>query len=520
MPKKYLILPLSLLFLLLIVFSLLKAESTYSAANHVVISEVQVGGGIAGDEFVELYNPTNDYVNINGWRLTRKTDTGTQSILVSSLNGLIQPHGYILIAPPTDYDGSVTPDITYSNTLERIAAENTVLLYRDAGVSIVDKVGLGGATDVETTAITNPANNGSVERKAKLTSTVDSMEPGGDDEFEGNGYDTFNNLNDFIARTISNPQNSSSPTETSTQIPVTAPITLYAVLEGNNEVTSVDTTNDGFASLTFNFSENTFDLNLSAKEYQIADLTGAHIHLGAIGAEGAILVDLGQQVPWVQQPANIIRKIITDMQFPQQYIDELLAGDTYINIHTNSNPDGEIRGQLSTQWPPPDYGTPIPTQPLTPVPTEEPTPIPTEEPTPLPTQEPTVVPTVEPTVEPTQEPTPLPTDEPTPVPTAIPTVIPTEVPTPIPTVEPTIEPTPVPTAEPTVEPTAEPTQEPTPSVEPTAIPTPQPTQLPTRFLGSFLFPGRTTSCRLIFTPMRFGFLRLYFPMISCTSFPD
>lgn len=60
----------------------------------------------------------------------------------------------------------------------------------------------------------NPQENESIERKALSTSTASTMLIGGADEFKGNSYDTNNNSTDFILRTISQPQNSSSPTET------------------------------------------------------------------------------------------------------------------------------------------------------------------------------------------------------------------------------------------------------------------------------------------------------------------
>jgi len=53
------------------------AQGQSSTASHVVISEVQVGGTLVDDEFVELYNPTNSAISLSGWRLRRKTSTGT-----------------------------------------------------------------------------------------------------------------------------------------------------------------------------------------------------------------------------------------------------------------------------------------------------------------------------------------------------------------------------------------------------------------------------------------------------------
>lgn len=191
-----------ILLLSFVILSAKKPPLVFSeVAGHIVISEIQVGGGVADDEFVELYNPTASNVDMTGWRLTRKTSTGTQSNLVSSISGTISSHGYFLIAHP-DYDGSATEDMVYSATTSALAANNTVLLYSDAGTTTVDKVGMGTATDNETATTSNPANNGSIERK-----------PGESNSSGGNGEDTDNNSNDFALRTTSEPQNSSSATE-------------------------------------------------------------------------------------------------------------------------------------------------------------------------------------------------------------------------------------------------------------------------------------------------------------------
>jgi len=188
-----------------------------SVASHIVISEVQIGGGSIDDEFVELYNPSGSPVDMTGWRLTKKTASGTQSNLVASISGTIGSHGYFLVAHP-DYDGSVTPDLEYSATTSALAANNSVTLYSDAGTTLVDLVGMGSALASESAATSSPDSNGSVERKANSASTTDTMTTGAD-QTAGNGEDTDNNSNDFVPRAVPDPQNSLSSTEPVTVTP-------------------------------------------------------------------------------------------------------------------------------------------------------------------------------------------------------------------------------------------------------------------------------------------------------------
>lgn len=202
-----------------------KAES--ATAGHIVISEIQISGATTSDEFVELYNPTSSAVDLTGWRLRHESQSGgSPANLVASISGSISSHGFFLITPQTGYTGSVAADQTYSSTSSAIGANNSVLLYSDAGVTLVDKVGIGTAVDSETSPASTPSASGSVERKANSSSTTVSMKTGGGDEFAGNGEDTDNNANDFVVRALSQPQNSLSsveplpvPTPTNTPIP-------------------------------------------------------------------------------------------------------------------------------------------------------------------------------------------------------------------------------------------------------------------------------------------------------------
>lgn len=217
MPKKGVIFSFLVLIASLIVFSYKRTTTVKSATvTHVVISEVQISGDgtdASNDEFVELHNPSYSPVVMVNWRLTRKNSSGTEDNLVLHLNGTIPPHGFFLIGHGTGYNGSVPLDVPYSAASNALTNNYAVLLYSDAKITLVDKVGFGSALDFNTQAAPNPSANGSIERKAKSTSTESSMSSGGEDEFLGNGEDTENNANDFIVRTISDPQNSNSPIE-------------------------------------------------------------------------------------------------------------------------------------------------------------------------------------------------------------------------------------------------------------------------------------------------------------------
>ena len=72
--------------------------------------------------------------------------------------------------------------------------------------------------------------------------------------------------------------------------------------------------------------------------------TASHIHLGIRGKAGAVRVALcGPCRSGARGSANVNAKTIT----------ALLAGRTYVNVHTAKNPAGEIRGQITKTAAPP-----------------------------------------------------------------------------------------------------------------------------------------------------------------------
>ncbi len=110
-------------------------------------------------------------------------------------------------------------------------------------------------------------------------------------------------------------------------------------LEGAQEVPVVDTDQSAVATVTINKT----DMMIIA-EMDLSDVMGvsaAHIHAGEVGSNGPVAFDLSdtnKNGVW-----GIEGEDITQAQH-----EALLAGNWYVNVHTESFPDGELRGQILT----------------------------------------------------------------------------------------------------------------------------------------------------------------------------
>ncbi|WP_276134585.1 CHRD domain-containing protein [Polluticoccus soli] len=107
-------------------------------------------------------------------------------------------------------------------------------------------------------------------------------------------------------------------------------------LQGIQETPPVATSGTGLGSFILSKSMQKLSFHVVVNGLSSA-ITGAHLHRQASGYPGPIVEDL---TPFIN--GNVISGNVD----PTLYLSSLLADSIYINVHTVSNPGGEIRGQL------------------------------------------------------------------------------------------------------------------------------------------------------------------------------
>lgn len=103
--------------------------------------------------------------------------------------------------------------------------------------------------------------------------------------------------------------------------------------DGEQEVPPIDTTATGGCLAVLDVTQ----LNLVCA-HNVTSANAAHIHLGAMGANGPIVFNLGDP------SVSPFSASWTDLS--EEEMAGLIAGDFYVNIHSTANPSGEIRGQI------------------------------------------------------------------------------------------------------------------------------------------------------------------------------
>ena len=121
-------------------------------------------------------------------------------------------------------------------------------------------------------------------------------------------------------------------------IVIEAPASFAAVLDGSNEVPAVVTDARGIVSMNYTSNTNELEINFMATGLS-GPITGIHLHTGVAGENGPVVENLSSMLV-----GNSIKVKIQ----AGDYIEALRSGGIYLNVHTETNPGGEIRANLTT----------------------------------------------------------------------------------------------------------------------------------------------------------------------------
>jgi hypothetical protein len=109
---------------------------------------------------------------------------------------------------------------------------------------------------------------------------------------------------------------------------------IKVTLSGDQEVPPVKTAGTGTGTITIGADKSVSGSVMTTG----VPGTAAHIHEGAAGTNGPVIIPLTKSGDTYAVPAGAK---LTDAQFAS-----FQAGNLYVNAHTAANPGGEIRGQL------------------------------------------------------------------------------------------------------------------------------------------------------------------------------
>ena len=131
-------------------------------------------------------------------------------------------------------------------------------------------------------------------------------------------------------------------------------VTVRAMLGGGNEVPAVSAGAHGEAVVTIDRAAGTIDYEVNIFNLP-SGIVASHIHAGTAGVNGPIVINfpvaaVGQsgafQLKGSARASELIQRPESGVRSFDDVAFAIASGAAYVNVHTQANPGGEIRGQL------------------------------------------------------------------------------------------------------------------------------------------------------------------------------
>jgi len=334
----------------------------YGLAYKVTVTGLTIGGpgahfhnGAAGTNGAIVRHIEDDFVNNTAKGIWRATDAEplTEELIAALLLGEIYFNVHTAANPPGEIRGQVLLNGGSSFSAELGGDQEVPAIQTDASGTaslVLTNYGLVYRVSVTGLTIGGPGahfHNGTAGGNGPIVRHIE-------DDFLANtaigiwrGTDAEPLTNELLAELLLgniylNVHTDANPAgEVRGQVLSNTGASFMASLTGDQEVPAVAT--DASATASFTLTEEGLAYRVTVNGLTIGG-PGAHFHNGAAGSNGPIVRHIEDD--FVNNTATGIWRSSDVEALTDELLVELLLGNIYLNIHTDSNLPGEVRGQV------------------------------------------------------------------------------------------------------------------------------------------------------------------------------
>ena len=130
-------------------------------------------------------------------------------------------------------------------------------------------------------------------------------------------------------------------------------INFTAALSGGNEVPGVVTGAVGTGTVSLNLATQVVTYRIDVYNMPVGT-TASHFHVGAAGVSGPVVVNFtvpagisnDYAISGTASASDLTQRAAQGINSWEDFIQALLLGNIYMNVHSTANGGGEIRGQV------------------------------------------------------------------------------------------------------------------------------------------------------------------------------